>query len=331
MSKKHTIYDIAKKANVSIATVSRVLSKSSKVSPKTHEKVWKIIKEMQYFPNRVAASLASQNSRNIALILSEVSRPSISRLISGILDAASNQKYTIRIFSYKSKNNYEAFILSVLAEKIDGIIFLDEHITNEQIEAFTKPLLNANFPFTFINTAVKLPGVTFTALDFKKAVATATRHLIEKNTKRILFLTSKITYFSNLEKESGYLETIQAYNLKPYIFRMDPEEIDEHEFLSFFEKNKIEAIVATRDIAALKAISLLRQKNLKCGTDYRVVCMQNTNFCKLFTPQLTSISYSNYRLGEQALIYLTQLIENVKINKTQTFVEYELIERESSR
>ena len=95
-----TIYDVAGAAKVSLATVSRVMNNPEKVNPETRERVLKVIKELGYKPNAIARGLASRKSTTIGVIISDITRASVSQMLGGIIDVAKKYEYSIKIFSF---------------------------------------------------------------------------------------------------------------------------------------------------------------------------------------------------------------------------------------
>ena len=129
-----TIYDVAGAAKVSLATVSRVMNNPEKVNPETREKVLRVIKELGYRPNAIARGLASRKTTTIGIIMADVSRSATAQLLGGIQDIAKKYEYSIKIFSFSADEDITEAMRTVLAEQVDGILFLNDELDKEQMK-----------------------------------------------------------------------------------------------------------------------------------------------------------------------------------------------------
>ena len=128
-----TIYDVAGKAQVSLATVSRVLNNPDKVNESTRERVLAVIKELGYRPNAIARGLASRKTTTVGIVLSDVTRASTSQLLGGIIDIAKKYNYSVKLFSITGELDLEETIRTVVSEQVDGILFLDDELAAEPV------------------------------------------------------------------------------------------------------------------------------------------------------------------------------------------------------
>ena len=129
-----TIYDVAGAAKVSLATVSRVMNNPDKVNPETREKVLQVIKELGYRPNAIARGLASRKTTTVGIVISDVSRASTSQLLGGIMDIAKKYDYAIKIFGMAENEDIKETMRAVVAEQVDGILFLNDALDQEQMD-----------------------------------------------------------------------------------------------------------------------------------------------------------------------------------------------------
>ncbi len=127
MNNKVTIYDVASKSNVSLATVSRVLNSPEKVKPETKKRVLDVINEIGYRPNAIARGLASQKSTTVGLIVSDASRSSVSEMINGISDIAKKYKYSVLLtVTYSEDDIDKEAWKQMIASQVDGIIYINQ-------------------------------------------------------------------------------------------------------------------------------------------------------------------------------------------------------------
>ena len=128
-----TIYDVAGAARVSLATVSRVLNNPEKVNEATRTRVLEVIQQLGYRPNAIARGLASRKTTTVGVIVSDVSRASVSQMIGGIMDIAKQYSYSIKIFSMHGEKNLNDFIRAVISEQVDGVILLNDELDQNQL------------------------------------------------------------------------------------------------------------------------------------------------------------------------------------------------------
>ena len=121
-----TIYDVAGAAKVSLATVSRVMNNPEKVNPETRARVLKVIKELGYRPNAIARGLASRKSTTVGIVMADVSRAATAQLLGGIIDIAKKYDYAMKVFSMAEHEDIKEAIRTVVAEQVDGILFLND-------------------------------------------------------------------------------------------------------------------------------------------------------------------------------------------------------------
>src|SRR5699024_3280428 len=132
-----TIYDVAREANVSMATVSRVVNGNPNVKPTTRKKVLDTIERLGYRPNAVARGLASKKTTTVGVIIPDISSIFFSELARGIEDIATMYKYNIILSSSDRNKNKEFGLIDTMLEKqVDGILFMGSHVTEEYIEQF---------------------------------------------------------------------------------------------------------------------------------------------------------------------------------------------------
>src|SRR5690625_1156645 len=133
-----TIYDVAREANVSMATVSRVVNKNSNVKPSTRKKVIEVIDRMGYRPNAVARGLASKKTTTVGAIIPDISSIFYSELVRGIEDIATMYDYNIILTNSDQNKDKELQLINTMLEKqVDGILFMGRNIMPEHVEQFS--------------------------------------------------------------------------------------------------------------------------------------------------------------------------------------------------
>ena len=325
-----TIYDVAGQARVSLATVSRVLNNPEKVNEQTRKRVLEVIKELGYRPNAIARGLASRKTTTIGVIVSDITRASVSQMLGGIMDIARQYDYSIKIFSMGIEKNIDDFSRKVISEQVDGIIFLNDELDKQQTEQICQAFDEAAIPMVLANTIFENKNIPTVNIDFEKASYEITKLMIEKGKKNIYLFSTVRRYAVNNLKEAGYIKAMEEANLEPKIFRTsgDPE-INSAHFREFFSNHKIDGVLAVRDSIAVSFINVACQENRKIGEDIYVVGFQNTKYALLSRPKLTCIDMPVYDLGAVSMKLLTKFMKGEEVNEDKVSLDYSLVYRET--
>ena len=150
-----TIYDVAGKADVSLATVSRVLNNPEKVKEETRNRVLKAIKELGYRPNVIARGLASRKTTTVGVVISDITRASVAEMLGGISDIAQSYKYSIKIFSVREDMNLTNILQDIVAEQVDGVLYLNDELNDQQVEDIKRIFNDNQIPFVFFECLIE--------------------------------------------------------------------------------------------------------------------------------------------------------------------------------
>jgi len=319
MSSKITIYDVARKADVSLATVSRVLNNPTRVKEKTRNRVLEVIKELGYRPNAIARGLASRRSTNIGLIVPTLSRASISKMTNGIADIA--DKYRYSVFLNVTHNESELQTDSwenMIASQVDGVLLASDQMGEDQVDR----LLNETVPTVLLGFRDSQDRVPAVLIDYEEAAYEATKKLIENGNKDIAFLTAAEELETNPEKEAGYTKALEEAGLKPRVLKFTNKfETSLEEFKNFFATEKApEAALAIRDSMAIGFMNAAIESGLSVPDDIEIIGFQNTQYALMSRPQLSTVVVPTYEIGAVAMRLLTKLM-----NKEEEEVEEEVV------
>ena len=325
-----TIYDVAGKAEVSLATVSRVLNNPEKVNKDTREKVLRVIKELGYRPNAIARGLASHKSTTVGIMLSDVTRASTSQLLGGIIDIAKKYSYSIKIFSMAGENDVLDTIRDVVAEQVDGILLLNDELNSKQMNIIKEQSSNANIPLVLTNVISDDPELPSVAIDYKKASYETCKELLNRGKKDIYLLSTVTKYSVNTLKEAGYIEALNEAGLEPKVFRTSGDlAINTPHFEEYFETHKVDGAIAVRDSIAVSFMNVMINKGYKVPEQISVVGYQNTKYAMLARPKLTCIDTPVYDIGAVAMRLLTKLIKSEEVESVKVVLPFKIIQRES--
>lgn len=325
------IKEVAKKAGVSVATVSRVLNNSDLVSEETKERVLKAIKELNYHPNLLSRNLRHLKTKMILALLPNVSNPFYARVVKGIEDVAHKHGYNVMLCNTDSNPEKERAYLELLKNKLaDGVILMASTMKKEELT-----LLAKNYPVVQCCEYIEDAGASYVSIDNFSAAYKAVRHLINLGHSKIALLSCKNEFISTKLREEGYKKALEEAGIKfdeklvkygDYSFKSGIRAAKE--LLSMQEKPT--AIFAISDIMAIGVIKALKEAKLKVPENVAVVGFDDINFASMYDPAVTTISQPKYDLGCVAMEMLLNFIEGKQKNPQGVFLEHELVIREST-
>ncbi len=331
---KVTIYEVASRARVSLATVSRAINNPEKVKPDTRERVLKVIAELGYKPNAFAKGLASRKSTTVAVVVPDMSRASMAEMMNGIADIARVYKYQILLHILDSEDISEEDLLKeIVAAQVDGILYLNDEVTPEQYKFLQTIKQEYGIPIVLTNTMYPdhddIPSVS---IDYEKAGYEITRRLIDEGRQNIFMVSTVRKYMVNDLKESGYLRAIEEAGLTPKIMRTSGRvSINTEHFNEYFKNHKVDGLIGVRDSIAVSFMNVARSNNVKIPEDISVVGFQNTKYAILARPQLTCVDVPIYDIGAVGMRLLTKMMNQEEIPEPEMILEHGIIVRASTR
>jgi LacI family transcriptional regulator len=301
-----TIGDVAARAGVSIATVSRVVNDRYGVAPSTIIRVQEVIDELGYESSLVARSLRSQRTNVIGILVSGI-EPFSAELLKGAARAVQHSAFELVIYSggMSGREGWERRYLSRLSGTLaDGIIL----VTPTVVE------VNATHPIVAVDPHVGESAMpTVGSQNYEGAVA-ATRHLIELGHRRIGFLAGRPDLESARRREAGYRDALVAAGIA-----FDPQLVAVGGFTEessarparglLSRADRPTAVFAANDLSAIQVIRTAGELGLCVPADLSVVGFDNIPESALTDPPLTTVDQSIQLLGEEAVRILIELIE----------------------
>ena len=325
------IYQIAEKANVSIATVSRVINNTGSVSEKTRQKILKIIDEENYIPNPYAKKLADNSSMKlVGIICSNVTDLYYANAVSALEFKLSNLGYDSILFCTRNddKRNDTAIQL-LLSKNVDAIIFVGSIFNITEGSLLHKA--SKRLPIFFINGYVDYPNTYSVYIDDKMAMEDNIRLLHTKGRKNILYLYDAESY-SGKKKIEGYLSAHRKLNIpckEHYILKCNKDIADiEKTLTGFIADNVIDALVASEDLLALVGMNVLIKHGYQVPQDVSVIGYNNSIISQCSLPKLTTLDNKVNELCRHAVSKLQTLFAG-KSTPNHEIVDYELIIRDS--
>lgn len=328
-----TIYDVAREANVSMATVSRVVNGNPNVKPSTRKKVQATIDELGYRPNAVARGLASKKTTTVGAIIPDISSAFFSELTRGIEDIATMYKYNIILSNSDQNKNKEFNLINTMLEKqVDGIIFMGGEVTEEHIKEFETSRVPVVLAATQDENHV-LPSVN---IDYELAAFEAVKHLIEQNNMQPAFITGEDHIQSNRLKYAGYLRALAEAKIdvnEDLIFKADCNYnggIAAVEELLLVE-NRPSAIFVAVDEMAVGVIHGIQDAGLHVPNDIEVFGFNNTRISMMVRPTLTTVVQPMYDIGAVAMRLLTKLMNKEEVDEQTVVLPHRVNERDSTK
>jgi LacI family transcriptional regulator len=331
----YTIKDVAKKANVSIATVSKILNnKKTGFSEKTKKKVLRVIEELGYQPNAVARGLVKKNTQTIGVLIPTVSNMYASEILSGIEKHANDLGYSVIVCNTGDDGERTVHYLQVLSERrVDGIIIVSELVKEE----YYKVLTEMKIPTVLVSSISLQFPIPYVKVDDRHAAFSATNYLIKKGHTKIAMIAGSTTdSIAGLPRIEGYKSALRSHGLP----------IDENciiDCLSFGHQNgmdgmeeilqkklDITAIFASSDELAAGAMSVAYKNGIKIPDQLSIIGYDNTKLSEMLTPSLTTVAQPLYEMGMVAATMLLEMKETSEVTQSR-IMSHQIVERESVR
>ena len=328
-----TMADVAREAQVSVATVSRLLNNQSIVSPETAERVYTAIQKLSYEPNLLARNLRRNESRVILILAPNMTNPYYAHILSGIGDTATELGYSALICNTAGNPARERDALELLKKhRADGAILMSSDLGCDWLLEYAGP-----YPLvqcSEYDPAVDIPHVS---IDNTLATRQALEYLINLGHRQIAIIGSENNYISTSLRLKAYRDTLARHNLplrEDYIARAS---ID-YSFSSGKTKAKIvldaqpcpTAIFCVSDTLALGAITQAREMGYRVPEDVTVVGFDDVEHTTMFHPYITTVAQPCYELGKQSTHLLYSLMSQERDTPRQLILDHHLIVRESS-
>ncbi|MNP05858.1 Catabolite control protein A [compost metagenome] len=332
-SNNPTIKDVARKANVSIATVSRVINNLSGYSDKTKQKVNQTIQEMGYQPNAIARGLIKKRTQTIAVMFPSVSSYFSADILDGIEEYASEHNYSILVCNTAEDGKRTMKYLQVLREKqVDGIVFSSAVLKEEYYEV----LQAMNIPVILVSSQVDFAPVPYVKVDDKQAAYDAVEYLITQGHREIAMISGAETdQMTGAPRIAGYKEALQKHGMafkEHYLIYADFGFDDGCIAMEKLLKTAPEAtaIFAASDEMAVAVLSVAAKHGLKVPEDISVIGYDNLKLAEMVVPPLTTVDQSLYDMGELACHKLIDMIENDSVANS-SIMPHRIVERQTVR
>ncbi|MFC4710955.1 catabolite control protein A [Enterococcus eurekensis] len=327
-----TIYDVAREANVSMATVSRVVNGNPNVKPATRKKVLEVIDRLDYRPNAVARGLASKKTTTVGVIIPDVSNMFFSSLARGIDDVATMYKYNIILANSDGDSQKEVNVLNnLLAKQVDGVIFMGHRITDEVRAEFSR----SKTPVVLAGSIDPDQQVGSVNIDYKSAAKDSVNLLAKNGNQKIAFISGAlIDAINGQNRLGGYKEALTENKLtyteglvfeSPYSFK------DGYELVDRLLNSGATAAYVTDDELAIGILDGLIDKGIKVPEDFEIITSNNSLLTQVARPKLSSVTQPLYDIGAVSMRLLTKLMNKEEVEEKTITLPYGIVQRNSTK
>ena len=326
-----TIKDVARRAGVSVATVSRVLNEEGNVKEETVSRVRQAIRELSYRPNMLGRDLRRNETKRILVFLNTIANQFYSRIVRGIEDCAHKQGYSVMICMTRDEVELEAKYLQMLRNRLaDGAIFL---VAVQEGAVLSRRL--AGIPVVQaceIKPGFATPSVS---IDNERAAYEAVMYLAGMGHKKIAFFGAGNHYDSSVLRRNGYLRALSSAGIQVTPAWMIEEGFSFNAGIRaarrLLSQEKLPtAIFCVADSVAAGAVREFYQQGYQVPKDFSVMGFDNTQISEVYLPSITTTRQPQHEIGYQAMELLLKKMDGMKENPS-VHLEHEIVERESVR
>ena len=310
-----TMKDIAKIAGVSTNTVSRALNNKPEINKETRRRIIEIAKKLNYTPNSIAASLASNKTKTIGLVIPDITDPFFAQQARGIEDTARAKGFSVIVINTDENSETELKAVNTFRSiRVAGIILTSVFSGTQHI----KLLQEQQIPFVLLNRWSPVFDTDYVINDNVAGAYEATKHLINRGHTRIAFITGIPEITSVQERLKGYKQAFKEGNL-PILENLivnteslDPQSGKVHAEQLLAIKPRPTAILAYCDLLALGVYTAVKESNLSIPEDIALVGYDDIPFSAFFEVPLTTVAQPAYQMGLTACDILVERIKAVR-------------------
>lgn len=327
-----TIYDVAREASVSMATVSRVVNNNPNVKPQTRKKVFEAIERLGYRPNAVARGLASKKTTTVGVVIPDIANALFADVARGIEDIANMYHYNIILCNADKKKEKEVRVINTLLEKqVDGLLFMGGTVTDDHREA----LNTSNVPVVLCATSDDHNALPEVDIDHEMAAFDAVNVLIAAGHRKIAMISGTLQDPAlGYARYQGYKKALESAGIA---IRDEYVRVGNYRYESGIDATGYflgladvpTAVFAATDEMALGAIHRIQDEGLRVPEDISVVGMDNSRIASMVRPLLTTAAQPMYDIGAVSMRLLTKLMNKENVEQIKFVLPHEIINRKS--
>ena len=320
-----TIKDVAKKAHVSVATVSRVINQKGYVNEETKNMVLDAIQELNYVPNELARSLFQKKSSIIAVLVPHLTNYYFADILQIIEDEIIEKDYRLMVCNIHSIKEKEDKYLKIFDQyNVDGLILI---ANTHRIEEYKK----LDIPMVEIDHKLSEDIPSIISNNYQGGVLAAQK-LVDTGCKKIIHFRGPSDLVTVTERSNGFQKVLQENNIYNFSYDLDflnPDQKDiENVILSNLDSD---GVFCDSDIMAVHAIQALKEAGKKVPEDVQVIGFDDIELSTIFRPNITTINQSRSKIAKIAVETLMKLINKEEIEQAHKMIDVHLVERETTK
>jgi len=329
-----SIHEVAQRAKVSIATVSRTINGVSTVTPELSRRVWKAIEETGYYPNTHARALVSGRSRVFGLVVSEITNPFFPEIVQGFEDVAVRHNYDILTTSTVHDPQRMALAVRRMIERrVEGVAV----VTFGMEEVLFDELKLRKIPLVFIDVGPPLPRISNIKIDYLNGIRQAVQHLAALRHTRIAFVSGPLSLKSALARQRAFLDSMKEIGLAAnprYLIEgnhtMEGGIAALKQILEL--RNRPTAVMCSNDMTAIGVMRQSYEEGIRIPQDLSVIGFDDIRLAQFIIPPLTTVKMSQTEIAQLAFNALMAEVERKapSPNGTEYVLRTSLVLRDST-
>lgn len=315
------IREIARRARVSTATVSRAINRVPTVDPQLAKRVWRVVEELGYYPNTQARALVLGRTRIFGLIVSEITNPFFPEVVQTFENLAVENNYEILLTStvYDPKR-MESAVRRMIERRVDGVAIL----TFGMEETLIEHLRDRKVPLVFVDVGPEIPGVANIRIKYQNGIRQAVQHLAALRHNRIAFIAGPEHLKSAGARREAFKSSMSEIGLSSELIVVGNHKLEGgmNAFSELYAlKDRPTAIVCSNDMTAIGVMRQAYEQNIRIPDDLSVVGFDDIHLTEFTIPPLTTVQMSQQELARIAFQALLNEVDDPQSNKSR---QYEL-------
>lgn len=316
------IREIARRAKVSTATVSRTINHVPSVDPQLSKRVWKIVEELGYFPNTQARALVSGKSRIVGLIVSEITNPFFPEIVQTFENLAVENNYEILLTStVHDPRRMELSVRRMIERRVDGVAIL----TFGMEESLLEHLRFRKVPLVFVDVGPDTAQIANIRIDYQNGIRQAVQHLAALRHTEIAFIAGPRQLRSAMARREAFIQSMKEIGLNPGLIVEGTHTLEGgmralNELIAL--RPRPTAVLCSNDMTAIGVMREAYDLNIRVPADLSIIGFDDIRLAQFMTPPLTTVQMSQTELAR--LAFQALLTELDEASETQHRKEYPL-------
>ncbi|MFH0881914.1 MAG: LacI family DNA-binding transcriptional regulator [bacterium] len=328
-----TLQDVAREANVSVATVSRVMNNAKNVRDETRARVQAAIRSLGFQPSRVARRLRSRTGNNqlIGLVVPDIQNPFFVEVVRGVEEAAYSNGHAVLLSNYRYDEEKERLYLNLMkSESVDGLII----IPNDRNDRAVQNLIRSGLPIVCVDREVDNVDADAVIVDNRRGAFEATKHLIRLKNKRIGYISGPVRMITSVERLEGFKDAMVSNGLEidENLIRVGDYKYESGSLLAgelLDLDQRPTALFVANSLMTLGALEAIHRRGLKIPEDVALIGFDDMAWAISLNPPLTAVSQPGFEIGRRAAELLFQRIADPKRQTARVVLETRLVIRKS--